>query len=97
MSDICDYFLSPRGPIVLQGVSLSDWISPLLFISCFFVGFLQRLSGRKHSQMGKLGPTASNFGYDFSAENGRQRGYVVGPKIITKIGCCWAIFSHIHD
>ena len=33
--------------------------------------------------LGKFGPTASNFGYDFEAENGLLRGSELGPKIIT--------------
>ena len=33
--------------------------------------------------MGKFGPIASNFGYDFEAENGPLRGSELGPKTIT--------------
>ena len=35
-------------------------------------------------QMGKLGPKASNFCYDFQAGNSLLRGYELGPNIITK-------------
>ena len=44
--------------------------------------------------IGKFCPTASYFGYDFCAENGLQRGTDLGPKILTKNGCCGALFSH---
>ena len=37
----------------------------------------------KIMSMGKFGPTASNFGYDFEAENGPLRGSELGPKTIT--------------
>ena len=47
--------------------------------------------------MGKLSPTAFDFGYDFWTENGLLRGSELDPKIITKIWCCMAIFSHRHD
>ena len=47
--------------------------------------------------IGKFCPTASYFCYDFLTENGLQRSTDLGPKIITKNGCCRAIFSHWHD
>ena len=35
--------------------------------------------------MGKFGPAASNFGYDFWAENCLTRGSELGPKVIFSI------------
>ena len=47
--------------------------------------------------IGKNGPTAFYFDYDFWPENGLQSGTDLGPKITTKNGCFEAIFSHRHE
>ena len=95
----------PKRNSVLPNFAFADWISPLLWAAClwklfFCCCFLLRLSGIIIFQvmsMGKLSPTAFDFGYDFWTENGLLRGSELDPKIITKIWCCMAIFSHRHD
>ena len=47
--------------------------------------------------IGKFCPTATNFDYDFWAENGLLSGPELGLKIITQIWYSGAIFSHEHD
>ena len=64
--------------------------NPSLKIGFFFSNFLLRLGRIKRSlvtYMGKYGPIAPNFGYDFWAQFIASQDTISSLKIVTKIRC----------